>query len=121
MSDYPNIEAIAHGTISGSFADWPRVKPEAKALLAELAEEQAYARQQKHLRTECESELAAANERAEKALRHIEMGTDKAMALSAPDQRQAGLRGDVYCSLKSAREALHSTPAATPAAKPEEA
>lgn len=36
MSDYPNIEAIANGTIAGNFRDWPRVRPEAKALLAEL-------------------------------------------------------------------------------------
>ena len=33
---YPNIEAIASGTISGEFRDWVKVKPEAKALLAEL-------------------------------------------------------------------------------------
>ena len=35
--DYPNIEAMASGTISGKFTEWPRVRPEAKALLAELA------------------------------------------------------------------------------------
>ena len=36
MSIYPNIEAIANGTISGAFRNWPKVRPEAKALLAEL-------------------------------------------------------------------------------------
>lgn len=33
--DYPNIRAIAAGTISGAFRDWPQVRPEAKALLAD--------------------------------------------------------------------------------------
>jgi hypothetical protein len=34
--DYPNLEAMASGTISGRFREWPRVRPEAKAALAEL-------------------------------------------------------------------------------------
>lgn len=34
--DYPNLEAMASGTISGRFSEWPRVRPEAKAALAEL-------------------------------------------------------------------------------------
>ena len=33
--DHPNIRAIAAGTIAGAFREWPRVQPEAKALLAE--------------------------------------------------------------------------------------
>ena len=33
--DHPNVRAIATGTISGAFREWPRVQPEAKALLAE--------------------------------------------------------------------------------------
>lgn len=37
MNDkYPNIEAIVHGTISGYFNDWVRMRPEAKALLGEV-------------------------------------------------------------------------------------
>lgn len=34
---YPNIYAIAAGTIAGLFRDWPRVRPEAQALLERLA------------------------------------------------------------------------------------
>lgn len=34
---YPNIEAMASGTISGRFEEWPKVRPEANALLAEVA------------------------------------------------------------------------------------
>jgi hypothetical protein len=33
--DYPNIRAMASGTISGAWREWPLVRPEAKALLAE--------------------------------------------------------------------------------------
>lgn len=47
--EYPNIEAITNGTISGRFSDWVAVKPEAIALLAELASlrtQLAQARQQ---------------------------------------------------------------------------
>ena len=36
MSNYPNIEAIANGTISGKLQEWSRVKPEAIAILEEL-------------------------------------------------------------------------------------
>lgn len=36
-NDYPNIHAIATDTISGRFSEWPRVKPEAVAILAELS------------------------------------------------------------------------------------
>lgn len=34
---WPNIHAIAVGTIAGPFRDWPRVRPEAQALLERLA------------------------------------------------------------------------------------
>ena len=33
--DYPNIRAMAAGTISGAWREWPLVRGEAKALLAE--------------------------------------------------------------------------------------
>jgi len=33
--DYPNIRAMASGTISGEWREWPKVRSEAKALLAE--------------------------------------------------------------------------------------
>ena len=33
--DYPNIRAMASGTISGAWREWPLVRGEAKALLAE--------------------------------------------------------------------------------------
>jgi hypothetical protein len=32
---YPNLEAIAQGAIAGNFREWPQVRPEAQALLAE--------------------------------------------------------------------------------------
>lgn len=35
--EYPNLEAMAAGTISGAWREWPMMRPEAKALLAELA------------------------------------------------------------------------------------
>lgn len=34
---YPNLSAISNGTISGRFSEWPLVKPEAIAVLRELA------------------------------------------------------------------------------------
>jgi hypothetical protein len=34
--DYPNIRAMASGTISGTWREWPKVRPEAKALLDRL-------------------------------------------------------------------------------------
>lgn len=36
MNAYPNIEALAAGTISGHFREWPRVQPEAKGILLEV-------------------------------------------------------------------------------------
>ena len=38
--DYPNIRAMAAGTIAGAWREWPRVQPEAKALLAALEQAQ---------------------------------------------------------------------------------
>ena len=41
MSEYPNIEALAAGTISGYFREWPRVQPEAREILRELKDLQS--------------------------------------------------------------------------------
>lgn len=34
--EYPNLEAMAAGTISGAWREWPRVRDEAEAALAEI-------------------------------------------------------------------------------------
>ena len=36
IEEYPNLDAILSGTISGEFRDWPAVRPELIKLVAEL-------------------------------------------------------------------------------------
>ena len=36
IEEYPNLDAILSGTISGAFRDWPTVRPELIKLVAEL-------------------------------------------------------------------------------------
>lgn len=38
---FPHIQALAQGTISGRFSEWPKLQPEARAILAVLAEAEA--------------------------------------------------------------------------------
>lgn len=35
---FPHIWALAHGTISGRFSEWPKLAPEARAILALVQE-----------------------------------------------------------------------------------
>lgn len=37
---FPHIYALAHGTISGRFSEWPKLAPEARAILAAMADRQ---------------------------------------------------------------------------------
>lgn len=36
-ADYPNLRAQAQGAVSGSLTEWPQLRAEAKAALAEIA------------------------------------------------------------------------------------
>jgi hypothetical protein len=38
MADYPNLEQLARGCISGRFSEWPRLREEAGRALHELEE-----------------------------------------------------------------------------------
>lgn len=51
VSDYPHLGAMAAGTISGYWRDWPKVKPEAKAALEELRRLRKVAAELDKLRT----------------------------------------------------------------------
>ena len=71
--DHPNVRAIATGTISGAFREWPRVQPEAKAL---LAERDALRADLSRTLAEVERPFRERIERAEAALREIEQATE---------------------------------------------
>ena len=36
MTNYPNLEALATGRVSGNYSEWPEMRPEASQVLAEV-------------------------------------------------------------------------------------
>lgn len=118
MSDYPNIDAIAHGNISGRFSEWPRVRPEAKAILAriesledELAAANKQTIEQHRIVQDLGRELRAANERAERVLWIVED-----IAPGDPDDGRIPYDSLVphYQMGRRIREALRPAPAQEP-------
>ena len=115
MSNYPNIEAIANGTISGEFRDWIKIKPEAKAILieldnlkSELAVANETADSWRRVAATLEGEKVAANERAEKEI--VEMrATFEQLARKHDDSAVLApyYKGAIY-ACDELREALRS-------------
>jgi hypothetical protein len=106
MSDplYPNIEALAAGMIAGEFRDWPRLRPEAKALL------EAFAETSRRLGQECTRALAAVAVRHTAEALLLEEAHEHALAeqeLRAPRQRAAEHAERMHLDLcKSRQETL---------------